>query len=121
MLDPARCDEIHSLASFRGALHAGTWRLGRIARFDEPSRRWQQVGRLGDSTEVMALNVYNGMLYAASIPRARRSGRDFTGGLGLLRACTSRDRVLRHGFRGRARGRAGAHVSFAKLTRDVLP
>ena len=28
------------------------------------------MGRLGDSTEVMALNVYNGMLYAAAIPRA---------------------------------------------------
>ena len=28
------------------------------------------LGRLGDSTEVMDLNVYNGTLYAATIPRA---------------------------------------------------
>jgi Concanavalin A-like lectin/glucanases superfamily len=68
--DPDACDEIHSLTTFGGALHCGTWRLGRVARWDERAARWRQVGRLGDSTEIMALNVYNGMLYAASIPRA---------------------------------------------------
>jgi Concanavalin A-like lectin/glucanases superfamily len=68
--DPERCDEIHSLVTFRGMLHAGTWPLGRVARFDPARRRWLQSGRLGDSTEVMALNVYNGKLYGASIPRA---------------------------------------------------
>ncbi len=68
--DPDRCDEIHSLVTFGGTLHCGTWRLGRVARWDENARRWQQLGRLGDSTEIMALNVYNGMLYGASIPRA---------------------------------------------------
>jgi Concanavalin A-like lectin/glucanases superfamily len=68
--DPERCDEIHSLATFGGALHAGTWHLGRVARWDASGRRWRQTGRLGDSTEVMALNVYNGTLYGASIPRA---------------------------------------------------
>lgn len=68
--DPKRCDEIHSLVTFRGALHAGTWPLGRVARWDARNLRWRQTGRLGDSTEVMALNVYNGKLYAAAIPRA---------------------------------------------------
>jgi hypothetical protein len=68
--DPARCDEIHTLATFHGALHAGTWPLGRVARWDAASRRWRQTGRLGDSTEVMALNVYNGKLYSSTIPRA---------------------------------------------------
>ena len=68
--DPQRCDEIHSLATYRGALHAGTWPLGRVARWDPRRRRWLQAGRLGDSTEVMALNVYNGKLYGAAIPRA---------------------------------------------------
>ena len=68
--DPERCDEIHSLVTFRGALHAGTWPLGRVARWDSRRRRWRQTGRLGDSTEVMALNVYNGKLYGAAIPRA---------------------------------------------------
>jgi Concanavalin A-like lectin/glucanases superfamily len=68
--DPERCDEIHSLVGFGGALHAGTWPLGRVARWDPQRRRWLQTGRLGDSTEVMALNVYNGKLYGASIPRA---------------------------------------------------
>jgi hypothetical protein len=68
--DPERCDEIHTLATFGGALHAGTWPLGRVARWDAANRRWRQTGRLGDSTEVMALNVYNGKLYGATIPRA---------------------------------------------------
>ena len=68
--DPERCDEIHSLVTFRGALHAGTWPLGRVARWDPARGRWLQAGRLGDSTEVMALNVYNGKLYGAAIPRA---------------------------------------------------
>ena len=66
---PERCDEIHSLVTFRGRLHAGTWPRGRVARWD-PRRGWQGTGRLGDSTEVMALNVYNGKLYGATIPRA---------------------------------------------------
>lgn len=68
--DPARCDEIHSLASYRGALHAGTWPLGRVARLDAARGAWRQTGRLGDGSEVMALNVYNGKLYGATIPRA---------------------------------------------------
>jgi hypothetical protein len=68
--DPQRCDEIHSLVTFHGALYAGTWPLGRVARWDPGSRRWRQAGRLGDCTEVMALNVYNGKLYGAAIPRA---------------------------------------------------
>jgi len=68
--DPARCDEIHTLVTYRGALHAGTWPLGRVARWDARRRRWQQAGRLGDSSEIMALNVYNGKLYGAAIPRA---------------------------------------------------
>jgi hypothetical protein len=68
--DPERCDEIHSLVTYAGALHAGTWPHGRVARWDARTGRWQQTGRLGDSTEVMALNVYNGKLYGASIPRA---------------------------------------------------
>jgi hypothetical protein len=74
--DPDRCDEIHSLVTYRGALHAGTWRLGRVARYDGGG--WRQTGRLGDGTEVMALNVYNGKLYGATIPRAevRRYERD---------------------------------------------
>jgi hypothetical protein len=68
--DPARCDEIHSIATYRRNLVVGTWPLGRVARWDPAEGTWRQMGRLGDSTEVMALNVYNGKLYASAIPRA---------------------------------------------------
>ncbi len=68
--DPARCDEIHSIATYRRQLVVGTWPLGRVAAWDSADRAWRQMGRLGDSTEVMDLNLYNGKLYAATIPRA---------------------------------------------------
>jgi hypothetical protein len=68
--DPARCDEVHSVVTYRGELLAGTWPLGRVARWEARRRRWAQLGRLGDSTEVMDLTMYNGALYAGTIPRA---------------------------------------------------
>lgn len=68
--DAARDDEVHSIVGFGGALHVGTWRRGRVARWSQARGRWEQAGRLGDATEVMALVVHNGMLYAGSIPRA---------------------------------------------------
>ena len=36
--DPERCDQIHTLVTFRGALYAGTWPLGRVARWDAAAR-----------------------------------------------------------------------------------
>lgn len=68
--DPRRCDEVHSIVTFHRDLVVGTWPMGRVARWDTGKSRWRQMGRLGDSTEVMAMNVYNGKLYAAAIPRA---------------------------------------------------
>ncbi|MEO8272943.1 MAG: LamG-like jellyroll fold domain-containing protein [Chloroflexota bacterium] len=68
--DPQRCDEVHAIATHRGELVVGTWPLGCVARWDEAGARWTEMGRLGDSTEVMDLTVYNGKLYAGTIPRA---------------------------------------------------
>lgn len=68
--DPIRCTQIHSLAIFGDALHAGHWPLGRISRWDKAARRWRQLGRLGDSTEINAMAAFNGKLYAGALPRA---------------------------------------------------
>jgi hypothetical protein len=68
--DPARCDEVHSIVTYRRQLLVGTWPLGRVARWDPDRAAWSQMGRLGNSTEVMAFNVYNGKLYAGAIPHA---------------------------------------------------
>lgn len=68
--DHLRCSQIHSLVVFHDALHAGHWPLGRVSRWDAAAGQWQQTGRLGDSTEVNALNVFNGKLYAGTLPRA---------------------------------------------------
>lgn len=68
--DHERCDEVHSIVTHGGELVVGTWPLGCVARWDQAHGRWKQMGRLGDSTEVMDLTVYNGKLYAGTIPRA---------------------------------------------------
>jgi hypothetical protein len=70
MDDHQRCKQIHSLVVYHDAIHAGHWPLGRVSRWDPAARRWRQTGRLGDSTEVNALTVFNGKLYAGALPRA---------------------------------------------------
>jgi hypothetical protein len=64
------CTQVHSLNTFGGILHVGSWPLGKVSAHDERQGRWIDLGRLGDSTEVNALTAYNGMLYAGALPRA---------------------------------------------------
>ncbi len=64
-----RCNQIHELEVFRGALHATTWPDGHVVRL-EAGGAWSDCGRLGDALEINALAVYNGKLYGGSIPRA---------------------------------------------------
>jgi hypothetical protein len=68
--DPLRCSQIHALTLYRGALHAGHWPLGRVSRWNAVTARWEQCGRLGDSTEINAMAAFNGKLYAGALPRA---------------------------------------------------
>lgn len=62
------CNQLHSHGDYRGELYVGTWPLGKVAVLR--SGKWVDVGRLGDSTEIVGLTVYNGCLYGGSIPRA---------------------------------------------------
>jgi hypothetical protein len=62
--------QIHSLLEFGGALHVGSWPLGKVSRYEEPSESWTDLGRMGDSTEVNGLAAYNGKLFAGALPRA---------------------------------------------------
>jgi hypothetical protein len=68
--DRRLCSQLHSLIVFDGALHAGSWPLGNVSRYEEGDRRWIDLGRMGDSTEVNGLAAYNGKLYAGALPRA---------------------------------------------------
>lgn len=63
-----KCDQLHSHGIFGDELYVGTWPLGTVAvrRQDQ----WQDVGRLGDAFEIVALAAYNGSFYGGSIPRA---------------------------------------------------
>ena len=55
------CDQIHALEVYRGKLYATTWPEGRVAAY-ETRGQWVDCGRLGDSTEINGLTVYNGKL-----------------------------------------------------------
>jgi concanavalin A-like lectin/glucanase superfamily protein len=64
----ALCNQVHSHGVFGDQLYVGTWPLGKVAVLR--NGHWEDVGRLGDATEIVGLTVYNGCLYGGSIPRA---------------------------------------------------
>ena len=61
----ARCNEIHSLGVFGGAIHIGTNPLGRVVKLEDG--KWRDTGELGDSREVTALAAYNGCFYGGTL------------------------------------------------------
>lgn len=62
------CNQLHSQGACQGEWFVGTWPLGKVAV--KRSGKWVDLGRMGDSTEVVGLTLYNGSLYAGAIPRA---------------------------------------------------
>lgn len=61
--------QTYSFAQYEGRLYVGTWRSGRVFRFEDVGR-WTDVGRLGEELEVMGMTVHNGRLMAGSLPLA---------------------------------------------------
>ncbi|MEX0678859.1 MAG: LamG domain-containing protein [Pirellulales bacterium] len=61
--------QTYSFAVYGGRLHVGTWRSGRVYRFEDVNR-WTDVGRLGEELEVMGMLVHNGRLMAGTLPLA---------------------------------------------------
>jgi hypothetical protein len=61
--------QTYSFAVYQGRLHVGTWRTGRVYRFEDLNR-WADVGRLGEELEVMGMLVHNGRLIAGTLPLA---------------------------------------------------
>ena len=88
---PGNAVLVFALAVFEGKLYAATCEPGKgeaghVYRYDPPSRgrrspatagegggekRWTPCGRLGSEKEVMAMAVYNGRLYAGTLPLAQ--------------------------------------------------
>jgi hypothetical protein len=64
----AECNQLHAQGAYQGEWFVGTWPLGKVAV--QRGGKWVDLGRLGDSTEVVGLTLYNGSLYAGAIPRA---------------------------------------------------
>lgn len=62
--------QTYSFATYRGQLYVGTWRSGKVFRFDGIGK-WTDAGRLGEELEVMGMLVHNGRFYAGSLPLAK--------------------------------------------------
>ncbi len=66
---PEENTQTYSFAVYQGRLYVGTWRTGRVYRFEDVDR-WADVGRLGEELEVMGMLVHNGRLIAGTLPLA---------------------------------------------------
>jgi hypothetical protein len=62
------CNQLHAQGAYQGEWFVGTWPLAKVAV--QRDGKWVDLGRMGDSTEVVGLTLYNGSLYAGAIPRA---------------------------------------------------
>ncbi|HND51544.1 MAG TPA: LamG domain-containing protein, partial [Pirellulaceae bacterium] len=62
--------QTYSFAVHYGRLYVGTWRSGKVFRY-EADNRWTDCGRLGEELEVMGMLVHNGSLFAGSLPLAQ--------------------------------------------------
>jgi hypothetical protein len=61
--------QTYAFAVQAGRLFVGTWRSGRVYRFEAP-HSWTDVGRLGEELEVMGMLNHNGRLIAGTLPLA---------------------------------------------------
>ena len=61
--------QTYAFAVRAGRLFVGTWRSGRVYRFEAP-HHWTDVGRLGEELEVMGMLNHNGRLIAGTLPLA---------------------------------------------------
>ena len=67
--EPQANTQTYSFAVHAGRLFVGTWRTGRVYRFEDVNR-WTDAGRLGEELEVMGMLVHNGRLIAGTLPLA---------------------------------------------------
>jgi len=67
--DASSNTQTYAFAVLAGRLHVGTWRSGRVYRFEDVDL-WTDVGRLGEELEVMGMLVHNGRLLAGTLPSA---------------------------------------------------
>lgn len=61
--------QTYAFAVRAGRFYVGTWRTGRVYRFEKPNE-WTDVGRPGEELEVMGMLVHNGRLIAGTLPLA---------------------------------------------------
>lgn len=81
--DPADASQLHSFARPGGRLAVGTWPHGYVRRMEGDS--WASLGGPQGATEINGLQLYNGMLYAGSLPYAELSRYDGSRGWTSIR------------------------------------
>ena len=66
--------QLYSIETYADRMHIGTWPTGLVFRAADldaaGDATWEPIGRLGDETEIMQLQAFNGMLYGGTLPHA---------------------------------------------------
>lgn len=71
--DEDEASQLHSFVRMDGDLAVGSWPFGYVDLRDRATGRWRSLGAPDDATEINALQMYNGSLYAGSLPYAEVS------------------------------------------------
>jgi len=77
--DEDEASQLHSFVRVDDDLVVGSWPFGYVDRRDRTTGVWRSLGAPHEATEINALQMYNGCLYAGSLPYAEVSRYD--GGL----------------------------------------
>ncbi len=62
--------QIYSFVEYKGELLAGTWRVAKVFAVEGP-HRFRDLGTMGNELEVMPMALFNGKLYAGTLPLAQ--------------------------------------------------
>ncbi len=66
----APTSQIYSFVEYQGELLAGTWRIAKVFAVEGPGA-FRDLGALGAELEVMPMALFNGKLYAGTLPLAQ--------------------------------------------------
>lgn len=62
--------QIYSFVEYKGEILAGTWKVAKVFAVEGP-HRFRDLGTMGNELEVMPMALFNGKLYAGTLPLAQ--------------------------------------------------
>jgi len=63
----SKCDQVYSFTVYHNELMMGMWREARMNKY-AGGTDWIDCGRMGEELEVMGVGMFNGRLYAGTLP-----------------------------------------------------